>query len=45
MNERHFEAFDKLIDEAFSNAFIKDRKKSSHTQPAIYESIEDYGKY
>ena len=42
MNERHFEAFDKLIDEAFSNAFIKDRKKSSHTQPAIYESIEDY---
>ena len=43
MNEKHFEAFDKLIDEAFSNAFKKDTKKPvTDKTPALYESIEDY---
>ena len=42
MNEKHFEAFDRLIDEAFSNAFKKDRKEASSKQIIIYESIDDY---
>ena len=42
MNEKHFEAFDRLIDEAFSNAFKKDSREVSPTQTIIYESIEDY---
>jgi hypothetical protein len=43
MTEKHFEAFDRLIEDAFSNAFQKDRTGSPDSRQAdAYESIDDY---
>ena len=43
MTEKHFEAFDRLIEAAFSNAFQRDRKEGSVDRKTdIYESIDDY---
>lgn len=42
MNDQYFEAFDKLVDKAFSDAFQKEPTKDVTITQPIYESIEDY---